>query len=56
MDIRQLFCKHDYEVIGDEKSRSFRDDNAKLPYEVWRIIIQRCKKCGKIHTHRIQII
>lgn len=53
--LRELFCKHEYEIIHDETSRLFENSWDQRPIEVYRNITQVCKKCGKIKYKKIRL-
>ena len=53
--LRELFCKHEFEIIHDETSRLFESPGDERPIEVYRNITQVCKKCGKIKFKKIKL-
>lgn len=53
--LRELFCKHEYEIIHDETSELYEYNNYESPISVYRNITQVCKKCGKIKFKKIKL-
>lgn len=49
---RKLFCKHNFEIIQDYERTSNDIDTGERRF--YRIIIQRCPKCGSIRRARIR--
>ncbi len=54
--LRELFCKHEYEIVHDDTSRLFENNSLdELPIKIYRNITQVCKKCGKIKYKKIRL-
>ena len=53
MGLRRFFCKHNWEVVKQEKTALYREDG-KVPVGYSYVIIQRCKKCGKVEKIEVK--
>lgn len=51
--IRRFFCPHDWEVMTNHQVE-FPLDKSKQSSYTW-ILVQRCKKCGKVQKNIITV-
>lgn len=52
--IKRFFCPHDWEVILNTQVNRL-DKATKKPYAFTWVVVQRCKKCGKIQKNIIKL-
>lgn len=52
---RRLFCEHNWEVVFNKSVNVFETKHDKRPVETKWVLIQRCRKCGKIEKRVVVV-